>query len=107
MERPLILVTNDDGFTAKGIKSLIDAVSEFGDLLIVAPDKPQSGMGHAITIGDTLRLTETDIFKDLGVEAHKCSGTPADCIKIAKHHLLKERSPQTWALGVPLAENWK
>ena len=56
MERPLILVTNDDGFTAKGIKSLIDAVSEFGDLLIVAPDKPQSGMGHAITVNEPLTI---------------------------------------------------
>ena len=63
MERPLILVTNDDGFTAKGIKSLINAVSEFGDLLIVAPDKPQSGMGHAITVNEPLRVSLSDYFK--------------------------------------------
>ena len=58
-EKPLILVTNDDGITAPGIKSLIDAVQEFGELMIVAPDKPQSGMGHAITVNEPLFLTES------------------------------------------------
>ena len=80
MERPLILVTNDDGFTAKGIKSLIDAVSEFGNLLIVAPDKPQSGMGHAITVNEPLRISKSDYFK--GHDLMICSGTPVDCIKM-------------------------
>ena len=80
MERPLILVTNDDGFTAKGIKSLINAVSEFGDLLIVAPDKPQSGMGHAITVNEPLRVSLSDYFK--GHRTYICSGTPVDCIKM-------------------------
>jgi len=80
MKKPLILVTNDDGFTAKGIKSLIDAVSEFGDLLIVAPDKPQSGMGHAITVNEPLRITKSDYFGDH--ELYICSGTPVDCIKM-------------------------
>ena len=55
MSRPLILITNDDGFDAKGILSLVNAVEEFGDLFIVAPDRPQSGMGHAITVNEPIR----------------------------------------------------
>ena len=53
-EKPLILVTNDDGITAPGIRSLLQVMKEIGDVVVVAPDSPQSGMGHAITISDTL-----------------------------------------------------
>ena len=88
MEKPLILVTNDDGINAPGIRCLIDIMSEIGEVIVVAPDSPQSGMGHAITVGDKLRLVESDIFED--IESYKCSGTPADCVKIAKHHILKK-----------------
>jgi len=105
MSKPLILISNDDGITSPGIRVLVEVMASLGEVIVVAPDSPQSGMGHAITIGDTLRLTETDIFKDLGVEAHKCSGTPADCIKIAKHHLLKERSPDLVVSGVNHGSN--
>ena len=62
MSRPLILITNDDGFDAKGITSLVNAVKDFGDLFIVAPDRPQSGMGHAITVNDPIRCYETTQF---------------------------------------------
>ena len=55
-DKPLILVTNDDGITAKGIRSLVEAVKPLGDVLVVAPDKPQSGMGHAITLDATLHI---------------------------------------------------
>ena len=48
--RPLILVTNDDGIFAPGLKTLAEEMKAFGDVLVVAPDKPQSAMGHAITI---------------------------------------------------------
>ena len=61
-ERPVILVTNDDGITAPGIPSLVNAVKDLGDVLVVAPDKPQSGMGHAITIGVPLRLDKVKDF---------------------------------------------
>ena len=105
MSKPLILISNDDGITSPGIRVLVEVMSTLGEVIVVAPDSPQSGMGHAITIGDTLRLTETDIFKDLGVKAHKCSGTPADCIKIAKHHLLKERTPDLVVSGINHGSN--
>jgi len=55
-KEPVILITNDDGITAPGIKNLIEAVKDLGKIVVVAPDKPQSGMGHAITIGVPLRL---------------------------------------------------
>ncbi|MDX2063460.1 MAG: 5'/3'-nucleotidase SurE [Bacteroidia bacterium] len=81
-DRPLhILVCNDDGITAHGIKNLVEAVRPYGQVSVVAPDSPQSGMGHAISIGRPLRLTREDIFTD--IEAWSCSGTPADCVKLA------------------------
>ena len=86
--RPLILITNDDGFTAPGIMALVEAVSEFGELLIVAPDSPQSGMGHAITINNPLRINSTHYFN--GHQAFNCSGTPVDCVKLGIYKLAKE-----------------
>jgi 5'-nucleotidase len=55
--KPLILITNDDGIAAPGIRALIDVMSEIGEIVVVAPDKPQS-MGHAITINSTLYLNK-------------------------------------------------
>ena len=98
MKRPLILVSNDDGITARGIRHLVNVMSNLGEVVVVAPDSPQSGMGHAITIGDTLRLSEVDIFDN--ADAYKCSGTPADCVKIAKHFVLKDRTPDLVVSGI-------
>ena len=99
-EKPLILVTNDDGITAPGIRKLIEVMNEIGEVVVVAPDSPQSGMGHAITVGDKLRLVKSDLFGD--IESYKCSGTPADCVKIAKHHILKNRNIDLIASGINL-----
>jgi 5'-nucleotidase len=87
MNKPLILVTNDDGITAPGIKSLIEVAKKFGEVVVVAPDSPQSGMGHAITLTKPLRLHPSDMFE--GVKAYECSGTPVDCVKIAVDKVLK------------------
>ena len=87
MEKPLILVSNDDGITSRGIKMLVECMKEIGEVIVVAPDSPQSGMGHAITIGNTLRLDSTEIFD--GVTSYECSGTPADCVKIAIDKILR------------------
>ena len=78
-KKPLILVVNDDGINAPGIQSLISYVKDFGEVIVVAPDKAQSGMGHAITINSTLRLNKHE--NTLGVEAYSCTGTPVDCVK--------------------------
>ena len=61
-EKPIILITNDDGITAPGIRNLVEAVKDIGKIVVVAPDKPQSGMGHAITIGQPLRLHKLEVF---------------------------------------------
>ncbi|PSL50052.1 5'-nucleotidase /3'-nucleotidase /exopolyphosphatase [Chitinophaga niastensis] len=82
----VILVTNDDGITAPGIRALIEAVRPLGKVVVVAPDSPQSGKGHAITIGTPLRLNQVDIFE--GIEAWQCSGTPVDCVKLARDKIL-------------------
>lgn len=88
-KKPLILVTNDDSIYAKGIKSLVEVVKELGDVLVVSPQDPQSGMGHAITIHDPLRLKSSDEFK--GIKSYTCSGTPVDCVKLAIYEVLKKR----------------
>lgn len=104
MKRPLILVTNDDGITALGIRTLIEVMKELGEVIVVAPDSPQSGMGHAITVGDTLRLEENHLFE--GVKAYECSGTPADCVKMARHFVLKdERQPDVVVSGINHGSN--
>lgn len=88
-KRPTILVTNDDGITAKGIRSLIEVAMKFGDVLVVAPDSPQSGMGHAITVHDILRIREVHDVQ--GVKEYSCSGTPVDCVKLAIYEVLKAK----------------
>ena len=80
-KRPLILVTNDDGITAPGIRKLIEVMTSLGDVVVVAPDTPQSGKGHAITLDATLYLTKVK-SEITGVDEYTCSGTPADCVKI-------------------------
>ncbi|HLZ15563.1 MAG TPA: 5'/3'-nucleotidase SurE [Cyclobacteriaceae bacterium] len=104
MQKPLILVTNDDGITSRGILNLVNVMKELGEVLVVAPNSPQSGMGHAITVGDTLRLNESLIFE--GVKAYECSGTPADCVKIARHFILKGgRQPDIVVSGINHGSN--
>jgi 5'-nucleotidase len=103
MGEPLILVSNDDGITSHGIRTLIKIAKQLGEVVVVAPNSPQSGMGHAITIGNTLRLDETDIFK--GIPAFECSGTPADCVKLAKHFALNGRIPDLVLSGINHGSN--
>lgn len=102
MSKPLILVVNDDGITAPGIKALVNAVKEIGEVVVVAPDSPQSGMGHAITINKPLRVSKVDVFGD--IPAYQCSGTPADCVKIAVDKILK-RKPDLCVSGVNHGSN--
>lgn len=96
-EEPIILVTNDDGITSPGIQALVDSVRGLGKIIVVAPDKAQSGMGHAITIGQPLRLHQVHLFE--GVDAYQCSGTPVDCVKLAVDKVL-HRKPDICLSGV-------
>lgn len=97
-KKPTILVVNDDGITAPGIKSLIEVMQEIGHVVVVAPDGPQSGMGHAITIGKPLRFDKVDLYP--GVEMYKCSGTPVDCVKLAVNIVFKGKKPDLCVSGI-------
>ncbi len=97
-KNPTILVVNDDGITAHGIKALIEVMQQIGRVVVVAPDSPQSGMGHAITIGKPIRLDKVDIYKD--VEMYRCSGTPVDCVKIAVNRIFKGQKPDLCVSGI-------
>src|SRR3954471_6402939 len=88
-KRPVILITNDDGITSPGIRALVEAVKDLGEVIVVAPDSPQSGMGHAITIGDPLRLDKVKVFDNIA--SWQSSGTPADCVKLARDKILHAR----------------
>lgn len=101
--RPLILVTNDDGITAPGIRALIDVMNTIGDVVVVAPDSPQSGMGHAITLDSTLYCTEITVDKGPQKE-YQCSGTPADCVKLAVNELM-DRKPDLCVSGINHGSN--
>jgi len=96
-EEPIILVTNDDGITSPGIKALVDSVRGLGKIVVVAPDKAQSGMGHAITIGQPLRLHQVHLFE--GIDSYQCSGTPVDCVKLAVDKVL-HRKPDICLSGI-------
>jgi len=82
-KKPLILVTNDDGISAPGIRALISVMKEIGTVVVVAPDSPQSAMGHAITINSTLFINKINIDNDVS-EEYSCSGTPVDCVKLGR-----------------------
>lgn len=88
MKKYKILVTNDDGVNAPGIRFLIDIAKEFGEVMVMAPDKGQSATSHSITFADPLRIKtieETNSYKE-----YSCNGTPVDCIKLAENVKLTE-----------------
>jgi 5'-nucleotidase len=102
-QKPLILVTNDDGIGSKGIRVLIEEASKLGEVFVLAPDSPNSGMGHAITVDSTIHIKKSNRFE--GIEAFQCSGTPADCVKLAKHELLKDRKIDLVLSGINHGSN--
>ncbi|HLV46054.1 MAG TPA: 5'/3'-nucleotidase SurE [Flavobacterium sp.] len=102
-KKPLILVTNDDGITAPGIRTLISVMKEIGEVVVVAPNTPQSGMGHAITINSTLFVEKVTIDEDIEKE-YACSGTPVDCVKIAIDQIL-DRKPDICVSGINHGSN--
>lgn len=103
MQKPLILVTNDDGITAPGIRALIEVMKGIGEVVVVAPDSAQSGMGHAVTINNTLTLEKVQIDPELEHE-YACSGTPVDCVKIALGQIL-DRKPDLCVSGINHGSN--
>jgi len=102
--KPLILVTNDDGITAPGLRALIEVMNQLGDVIVVAPDSPQSAMGHAITLNSTLYCSPITIDEqDIQLE-YSCSGTPADCVKLAVNEILN-RPPDICVSGINHGSN--
>jgi 5'-nucleotidase len=102
-KKPLILVTNDDGIAAPGIRTLISIMNDIGDVVVVAPDNPQSGMGHAITVNTTLRCNPINVDEGPQLE-YSCSGTPADCVKMAANEILN-RKPDLCVSGINHGSN--
>jgi 5'-nucleotidase len=101
-DKPLILITNDDGITAPGIRSLVEAVKHLGEVVVVAPDSPQSAMGHAVTISKPLRLEKTKLYGN--IQSYQCSGTPADCVKLAVDKVM-HRKPDLLLSGINHGSN--
>lgn len=96
-KKPLILVTNDDGISAPGIMALVEEMKKIGEVVVIAPDKPQSGMGHAITINNTIRMNRSRVH---GLkEEYACTGTPVDCVKLAVNKFL-HRKPDLCVSGI-------
>jgi len=102
-KKPLILITNDDGISAPGIRALIDVMKQLGDVVVVAPDSPQSAMGHAITINNTLFINKVNFDSEVK-EEYSCSGTPVDCVKLAVNEILKQK-PDLCVSGVNHGSN--
>ncbi len=102
-KRPLILLTNDDGITAPGLRTLVKVMNTIGEVVVVAPDSPQSAMGHAITVNDTLYCKKEHIDDGPQTE-YSTSGTPADCVKLAVNEILK-RKPDLCVSGINHGSN--
>jgi len=103
MKKPLILIVNDDGINAPGIRKLISIMNDFGEVVVVAPDGPQSGKGHAITIESTIRCDKV-IIDDGPQTEYSCSGTPVDCVKLAVNKLIT-RKPDLCVSGINHGSN--
>ncbi|MFH1120722.1 MAG: 5'/3'-nucleotidase SurE [Bacteroidota bacterium] len=102
MSKPLILITNDDGVHAPGLRMLIGVMRQLGDVMVVAPDKPMSGMGHAVTISSPLRVHK--LAEEPGYTEYSCNGTPADCIKLGQKAILG-RNPDLIVSGINHGSN--
>ena len=101
-QKPLILVTNDDGIYAPGIYALFHAMNEIGDARVVAPELERSAVGHALTISDPLRVWEVDRYGE--IFGHAVNGTPADCVKLAVKAIL-EKKPDLVVSGINQGPN--
>lgn len=98
-----ILIANDDGIQAKGIRTLIDILKPLGDVTVVAPDSPQSGMGHAITVNRPLRLRK--IVQEKNYQEFSCNGTPVDCVKLGMKVVMEGQRPDLVVSGINHGSN--
>lgn len=103
MATPLILVSNDDSYAAPGIKFLTACMAKLGNVIVVAPKYPQSGMAHAITVRNPLRLRK--LSETHNITEYYCDGTPVDCVKIAVDQVLQRSKPDLVVSGVNHGSN--
>ena len=101
--RPLILVVNDDGYEAKGLEAMVSIAKPLGEVAVVVPDRTRSGMGHAITMGEPLRLT--NYKNEDGVTYYKTNGTPVDCVKLGEKVVLRDRKIDLVLSGINHGSN--
>ena len=101
-QRPLILISNDDGIIAKGISELIKFLRPLGEIVVMAPDAPRSGSACALTVTEPIHYQL--VRKDVGLTVYKCSGTPTDCVKLAFHTVL-DRKPDLVVGGINHGDN--
>ncbi len=102
LAKPLILITNDDGINAPGIRKLIEIMRPLGRLVVVAPDKSQSGMGHAITVTSPLRVSK--LTEDIDYLEYSCNGTPVDCVKLGMRVIMRQK-PDLLVSGINHGSN--
>ncbi len=102
MNRPLILVTNDDGIEARGVYAIIDRLLPFGDIVAVCPDSPRSAQSMAITGNMALRVNRVDDYR--GAKMYKTNGTPVDCVKLAVGCVV-DRRPDLVVSGINHGSN--
>lgn len=101
-DKSLILVCNDDGIHAPGVHALIDELINFGKVIAVCPDSPQSGQSMALTTNSPLRIERVEDYK--GAQMYKVNGTPVDCVKLAMHTVIK-RTPDLLVSGINHGSN--
>lgn len=102
-QRPFLILSNDDGYQAKGMTFLIDTLRPVCDMLVVAPDGARSGMACAMSA--TLPVTIKKVRSERGLRVYSCSGTPTDCVKLAVAQLLKGRKPDLVVSGINHGDN--
>lgn len=103
IKRPLILISNDDGYLAKGINALVDMVADLGDVLVCAPEEARSGFACAFSATDYLRLRLR--HRAQGIEVWSCNGTPIDCVKLALNQFCNNRLPDIVIGGINHGDN--
>ena len=102
-KKPLILISNDDGYQAKGIRCLVEMVRHLGDIMVCAPDSARSGFACAFSASKPLTLTKQ--HEEPGLQIWSCNGTPVDCVKMALAELCKERRPDLVLGGINHGDN--
>ena len=101
--KPLILITNDDGFEAGGLAALVEAAKDFGEIVVITPNGSRSGMGHAITMHVPLRI---QLYKtENGIPYYRTNGTSVDCVKLGQRVVLRNRKIDLVLSGINHGSN--